>query len=195
MSIQEQRAAAVSATIDEIRSIAGPGTPDRETLERMKAPLIALSRRTELFPRSDFPATGNEDDDTHLLSLDPDGGYALYLFSSGSDGEAPPHDHRMWAVIAGIEGVEHNKVFRRLDDGSVPGRGRIEFSHEFSVTPGTGLALAAEDVHSIHVEATRPLMHLHLYGKALDLLSGRVSFDTAKGTTAPYGGAMLDPAE
>lgn len=195
MPVHEQRADAVRETIDEIRSIAGPGLPDRETLERIKAPLIELSTRTELFPRADFPATGNEDDDTHLLSQDADGQFALYLFASGSDGETPPHDHRTWAVIAGIEGVEHNKIFRRLDDGSIPGRGRIEFSHAFSVTPGTGFALAVEDVHSIHVEAARPLMHLHLYGKALEFLSDRVSFDTINGTTAPYGGAMLVSAD
>lgn len=195
MTIRARREAAVQETLREIRSIAGACAPDRAALEAMKERLVALSERGELFPRADFPATGNEDDDTHLLSQDADGGFALYLFSSGSDGETPPHDHQTWAVIAGIEGVEHNKIYRRLDDGSVPGKGRIEFDREFSVTPGTGLALSPEDVHSIHVDAARPLMHLHLYGKGFEFLSGRVSFDMKTGATAPYGGAMLVPTE
>lgn len=195
MTVQEQRKAAVKRTIEAIREIAGEGSTDRPALERMKGHLVALAGRTELFPRTDFPATGNEDDDTHLLSQDADGGFALYLYSSGSDAETPPHDHLTWAVIAGIEGVEHNKIYRRLDDGTVDGRGHIELAREFSVSPGTGLALSAEDVHSIHVDAARPLMHLHLYGKGFEFLSGRVSFDMKTGATAPYGGAFLDPAQ
>jgi predicted metal-dependent enzyme (double-stranded beta helix superfamily) len=195
MSVQEERKAVVKQTIDAIREIVGAGSPDRPTLERMKDHLVALAGQTDLFPRSDFPATGNEDDDTHLLSQDADGRFALYLYSSGSDGETPPHDHLTWAVIAGIEGVEHNQIYRRLDDGTVDGRGRIELAREFSVSPGTGLALSGEDVHSIHVDAARPLMHLHLYGKGFEFLSGRVSFDMNTGATAPYGGAFLDPAQ
>jgi predicted metal-dependent enzyme (double-stranded beta helix superfamily) len=195
MSVQDQRKAAVKVAVDAIRAIADAGAIDRATLDRMKEHLIALAGQTELFPRADFPATGNEDDDTHLLSQDADGRFALYLYSSGSDGETPPHDHLTWAVIAGIEGVEHNKVYRRLDDGAVNGHGHIELAREFSVSPGTGLALSAEDVHSIHVDATRPLMHLHLYGKGFEFLSGRVSFDLKTGATAPYGGAFVDPAQ
>jgi predicted metal-dependent enzyme (double-stranded beta helix superfamily) len=187
MTIQEKLEAAVKETLREIKSIAGDEGPDRMALQAMKERLAALAERAELFPRTDFPATGNEDDDSHLLSQDADGGFALYLYSSGSDEETPPHDHCTWAVIAGIEGVEHNKVYRRLDDGSVPGRGRIELDHEFSVCAGTGLALAAEDVHSIHVDTSQPVMHLHLYGKGFEFLSGRVSFDMTDGTTAPFG--------
>ncbi|MBL6598091.1 MAG: cysteine dioxygenase [Alphaproteobacteria bacterium] len=195
MTLQEQRDNAVQKTLREIKAIAGDGMPDRAALEAMKERLVALTKRTDLFPRADFPATGNEDDDTYLLSQDADGGFALYLYSSGSDGETPPHDHRTWAVIAGIEEVEHNKIYKRLDDGSTPGQGRIALDHEFSVTAGTGLALAAEDVHSIHVDMSQPVMHLHLYGKGFEFLSGRVSFDMINGTTAPYGGAMSEPAE
>jgi predicted metal-dependent enzyme (double-stranded beta helix superfamily) len=192
--IPELRRQAVERTVDTIRNIAEGNVIDRSALERMKDALVALAGRIELFPRSDFPATGNEDDDTHLLSQDADGRFALYLYSSGSEAETPPHDHLTWAVIAGIEGVEHNRIFSRLDDGSVPGRGRIELASEFSVSPGTGLALMPEDVHSIHVDAARPPMHLHLYGEGFEFLDGRVSFDISNGTTAPYGGAFLDPA-
>ena len=76
----------------------------------------------------------------------------------------------------------------------VEGRGHNELSREFSILPGTGLALSADDVLSIHVDPTRPLMHLHLYGKGFEFLSGRVSLDMNAGATAPYGGAVLDPA-
>jgi len=192
-SVSNRRRAAIDRTIDAVRGTAETGAIDRPALDRMKEHLVALAGQTDLFPRADFPATGNEDDDTHLLSQDADGRFALYLYSSGSDGETPPHDHKTWAVIAGIEGVEHNKIFRRLDDGATPDRGHIELTREFSVSPGTGLTLMPQDVHSIHVDAASPLMHLHLYGRGFEFLSGRVSFDISNGTTAPYGGALLTP--
>ena len=42
---------------------------------------------------------------------------------------------------------------------------------------------------------TRPVMHLHLYGKGFEYLSGRVSFDMTDGTTAPFGVPTTDLAE
>ena len=74
------------------------------------------------------------------------------------------------------------------------GCGRNEPAWEFSISPGTGLALSADDVLSIHVGFTRPLMNLQLFGKGFEFLSGRVSLDMNAGATAPYGGAVLDPA-
>ena len=76
----------------------------------------------------------------------------------------------------------------------VEGRGRNELAREFNILSGTGLALGADNVLSIHVDPTRPLMHLHLNGKGLEFLLGRVSLDMNAGATAPHGGAVLDPA-
>lgn len=188
VSIAEERGRAVAETVARIRARAGPdGAPDRAALEDMAAALGRLAARADLFPRAEFPATGDEEADTHELSRDPGGRLALYLFSGGSVAETPPHDHATWALIAGVEGEEHNRIYRRLDDGSVPGRGRIELAREVSVGPRDAIALAVEDVHSIHARPGAPLLHLHMYGVALELQAGRVRFDTVDGTTAPYG--------
>lgn len=187
MSIAEQRATAVRETVDRIRAIAGTVPVDRDRLARMRDELVALAARKELFPRADFPATGDEEEDTYVLSSDADGRNTLYLYSSAGEGETPLHDHSTWAVIAGIEGAEHNRIYRRLDDGSVPGRGAIELVREVTVGPHDGLALAAEDVHSIHCDTAVPMMHLHMYGMAFENITDRVQFDMTNGTTAPYG--------
>jgi len=192
MDLAQKRAEAVADTVARIREIEQAAPLTRDAMEAMKDALVALARQTELFPRDEYPTTGDETEDTHVLSVDPDGRYALYLFSSGSESETPPHDHTTWAVIAGVEGAEHNRIYRRLDDGATPGEGRIELDREFTVNAGTGLALMPEDVHSIHCEDGEALLHLHMYGKAFEHQDGQVSFDMAAGTTAPYGFSVAD---
>ena len=85
MSVQDQRKVAVKATVCAIRMMADGRVIDRLTLTRMKEYLVAWARHAKMARRADFPAMGNEDDDTHLLSQDTNGRGALYLYSSGLD--------------------------------------------------------------------------------------------------------------
>lgn len=177
-----RRAEAVADTVARIRAIEMAQGVNRTALDAMKAELAALARRKELFPRGDFPAADLRDDVFIRLSEDDDNRFALYL-NSGLPGKASsPHNHTTWAVIAGIEGAEHNKIYRRLDDGSEPGRGRVEIAREVTVGAGESLAFMPEDIHSIHVLTESPILHLHMYGKGLEQLTERVYFDMEKGT-------------
>jgi hypothetical protein len=42
-----------------------------------------------------------------------------------SAGCAPPHNHGTWAVVAGVDGLEKNVFWKRVDDGSRPGYAEI----------------------------------------------------------------------
>ncbi|WP_086466512.1 cysteine dioxygenase family protein [Oceanibaculum nanhaiense] len=181
-STAARRAEAVAETVARIRTIEKEQGVSRASLEAMRVELAALARQKELFPRSDFPAADLRDDVFIRLSEDDDNRFALYL-NSGLPGKASsPHNHTTWAVIAGIEGAEHNKIYRRIDDGSDPGRGRVEVAREVTVGVGESLGFMPEDIHSIHVLTEQPILHLHMYGKGLEQLHDRVYFDMEKGT-------------
>jgi len=68
------------------------------------------------------------------------------------------------------------------DDGSRPGKGVLAKIGEATVSPGTGVTLMPDDIHSIFVTGTTNTVHLHLYGLALDQLHERVMYDTRAGT-------------
>ena len=181
-STAAQRAEAVAETVARIRAIEQEQGVNRASLEAMRAELASLARKKALFRREDFPAEDLRDDVFLRLSEDDDNRFALYL-NSGLPGKATsPHNHTVWAVIAGIEGAEHNKIYRRTDDGSVPGRGSVVVEREVTVGPGDALAFMPEDIHSIHVLTDSPILHLHMYGKGLEQLTGRVYFDMERGT-------------
>ncbi len=55
-----------------------------------------------------------------------------------------------------------------------------------------------DDIHSIHVLGDQSIMHLHMYGKALEEMTERVAYDRENGTYAVFPAhreIMDDPGE
>jgi predicted metal-dependent enzyme (double-stranded beta helix superfamily) len=182
-TIGKQRRAAVAETINRIRAIEAREGVTRKSLEAIKNEVAALASHTELFPRKTFaPNDKATESQLYRLSEDSDQRFALYLNAGAPGGETPPHDHTTWAVIAGIDGAEHQKIYRRTDDRSRLGKGTVEVDREFTVEPGTAIAYMPDDIHSIHIEGDRPILHLHMYGRSFEAMTGRVQFDVAAGT-------------
>ena len=154
-------------------------------IQKIRDTLVTLGLQKDLFPEEDFPLP-QPDADTgkparnilYLLSQDSDQRFALYLSTEnpGMDRTNKPHNHTAWAVISGVLGEELNVLYNRTDDGNTPGKGTVEKSHEFMVTPGTGVALMPEDVHSLYLNG-EPTMTLHMYGTAMENMTSRVSFN------------------
>ncbi len=180
-----ERRGHVQACVQEIRGCIEAGGLSRDTLEQVKGRLIALARRPGMFTVEDFPPPPNGDR-IYLMSEQDDHSYALYVVSGSKGKLTPPHDHTTWAVIVGIEGEEHNRIYERTDDGSVAGKAELKLAREFTVAPGNGLALMPEDIHSIAMEQEGPSLFIHMYGLSLDHLPGRVSYDLEAGTYQHY---------
>ncbi len=189
------RSAAVAATIDRIREIEAERGVTRASLDSIKTEMLHLAAQQHLFPSAEFapPSGGEAGSRRYLLHEDPDGRFALYMLALNPGNETRPHDHTTWAVVTSIEGQELNRVYRRTDDGSVPGRCSIELEREVMVEPGTGIALMAEDIHSIHTHGTQSTRHLHVYGLALEKLDQRMAYEPETGTVQPYNANFMQP--
>lgn len=181
--IREKRAEAVAGTVAAVRAIEKQEGVNPAALEAIKAELLKLAARRELFPMAHFPVPAGEGNGViYRLNEDPDHRFALYA-STGVPGKGVhPHNHTTWAVIVGVHGDEHNVFYKRTDDLRTPGKGTLAKTGEATVSPGTGVTLMPDDIHSIHVTGEINTVHLHMYGLALEQLHERVMYDTRAGT-------------
>ena len=182
--VKEQRTAAIAETMERIRAIEKGKGVNREALEEIKGVLMELAARKELFPEEDFPPEANDKGyfPVYRLSEDEEHRFALYMSTSIGEKDVPPHDHTTWACIAGVQGEEENRFYERSDDGSTPGKGTLKQAGGETVRPGVGVTLMPDDIHSIHPRNQAPSLHLHCYGRALEHLPERVTYNMEEGT-------------
>lgn len=80
----------------------------------------------------------------------------------------PPHDHGTWAVVAGIEGVERNVRYNRVDDNSRAGYAELEEKHAFDAAPGELVCMKTGGIHKVTNETDEMTLSLHTYGRHIN---------------------------
>lgn len=182
----ETTSRAARLAMDEVKSILSRDGLNHRSLARAREVLIHLSSQDGLFPSDIFAPIGNGRNQNVLYCLaeDPDGTNALYLSSEqhSEDRSTLPHNHLTWAVIVGVHGTELNRLYERVDDGSVPGRGAVRQSSEIELRHGAGLFLMPEEIHSVHARGGSAMLSMHAYGLSMPRQTQRIEF-LADGTT------------
>lgn len=166
MTVAEKRQRACAKLLTDVHAITAREGLTPSALHGIRLKLVALARKAELFPMTDFEMPLAQGRNHPLLVEDGDG-HALYLVISMPGKEAAPHDHGIWCVNAAISGREIHQFFRRTDHGAEPGRARVVQVGEVLVEPGNGMAMADHDIHSTRVIGNEPAISLALYGYAL----------------------------
>lgn len=183
-SVAVRRAGAVHAAQHAIRAIVGDRLePSATQLNEVAQVLLQLAARADLFPDAHFPApAAGEQETLFLLGEDADQRNALYVWRPAPGLATAVHDHSTWVVVVGVEGDEPNTFWRRLDNGATPGHCRLEPAGQRRIGPGQWCSLGPRDIHSVAIDGTHAIKHLHLYGRSLMDLPERVDFDPVQGT-------------
>src|SRR5262245_12703997 len=153
MDITHPNGAQISSAIENIKKIMGEAPLKRDRLEQALKLVMELAARRDWWSADRFaPPTADEQQARYLIAQDDDRTNALYLNVMRPGKKIPPHNHTTWACIAAVEGVEHNYLYERLDDGTEQGVGRLGEPKEVIVEPGNGVALMPDDIHSVVIE-------------------------------------------
>jgi len=166
LSVADRRKVACKTLLRQVHGLLAKEGATPSALHAIKLKLVALGKRTELFPQADF-AMPVAEGRTHILEVEDNDGLGLYLTIGLPRKEAAPHDHGIWCVNAAISGRERHVLWRRTDDGSKPGHATIAKVGEVMVEPGNGFAMADHGIHSTEVVGDEPAIGLALYGYAL----------------------------
>ena len=179
----ESRDKAAQALLEEARGALAARALDRSVLAEIKESLVRLAGNRSFWDDPAYPdPQGDERQNRFLIAQDGPDGLSLYLNVMKPGKKIPPHNHTTWACIAAVVGNEQNYLYDRLDDGSVLGRAEIRRKDHVEVKPGTGIALMPDDIHHVEIEGTRAIRHLHFYGRPLENLTERLTFDQEAGT-------------
>ena len=178
-----ERDQAVAETIAGMRLSASEEGITRECLDRIKESLIPLAARADFWGEADFPAPEpGLRQARYLISEEDDRSFALYLNVMRPGKRIPPHNHTTWACIAAVEGAERNTLYERLEGGTEPGPARIREIGHVPVEPGAAIAMLGDDIHAVEITGDKIIRHLHMYGRALETLTKRLTFDMEAGT-------------
>ncbi|MHA1529234.1 MAG: hypothetical protein ACTSVG_09440 [Alphaproteobacteria bacterium] len=173
----------VQALIRDTREILDASALDRTALDAIRARILEIAARKELWSEAAYPSPEpDEQQNRYLIGQEGPDGISLYLNVLRAGKKIPPHNHTTWACIAAVDGVEHNTLYDRLDDGSAPGKAEIRAREVVAVTPGSAIAMLPDDVHSVEIRGEQIIRHLHFYGRPLEMLDQRLTFDMDNGT-------------
>ncbi|MBO9330942.1 hypothetical protein A6B37_23970 [Achromobacter sp. HZ01] len=170
----------VAETMARVNAIEKEHGQTRQALEAIKNELISLAKESDVFVTTEFkPAKRGTFKDfvAYRLNEENGSGRALYLSLALPGKSSPPHNHKNWAVLAGMVGAEENRLYE------VDGSGGFRQKESIMVGPGVGVALMGEDIHSIHVQGVgdEPVWQLRFYERPLEDQVDREQFDPSTG--------------
>lgn len=182
-AIAQTRRQSVDALLSETRAALAGRPLDRSVIADIKESLIRLAGQRAYWDDPAYPdPEGDERQSRFLIAQDSPDGLSLYLNVMRPGKKIPPHNHTTWACIAAVIGDEQNYLYDRLDDGAAPGKAEIRRTAHVEVKPGTGIALMPDDIHHVEISGSAPIRHLHFYGRPLENLTERLTFDPEAGT-------------
>lgn len=172
--------------VADLRAIAAATSIESEILSRV-APLakkLAAEKQSWLRPKH-YETDVAQGFGVHLLHEEPDHSLAVFALAWAPHGGTGPHDHGTWAVVAGVDGVERNVKYNRLDDRAQSGHAKLAERCTILAGAGDVICLRAKGIHAVWNDGDRVTVSLHTYGRHINH-TGRSAFDLAADKVSPF---------
>ena len=154
--------------VDDLRSIVADTSDEDEIIGRV-GPLAqrVVADKSWLQPKH-YETDEEQGFGVHLLHEEADHSLAVILVNWLPGRGTPPHDHGTWAVVVGIEGVEHNVRYKRLDDRTNPDYAELAVKQDMNASEGELVCVKTGGIHKVTNETERMTLSLHTYGRHIN---------------------------
>ena len=169
--------------INDLRSIVAETSDEDEIIGRV-GPLAqrVVADKSWLQPKH-YETDAEQGFGVHLLHEEADHSLAVILVNWLPGRGTPPHDHGTWAVVAGIEGVEHNVRYQRLDDRTRSDHAELGVKKDFDANEGELVCIKTGGIHKVTNRTDRMTLSLHTYGMHINHTSrSQFNLDTNERT-------------
>ncbi len=154
----------VAQYVDDLRRITAE-TDDENEIFKQVGP---LARRLSNEDSWVEPRFYEVDDETgfsaFLLHEEKDHSLAVLAVSWMPGMGIEPHDHGTWAVVVGVDGIERNIRYKRLDDRDKPEYAELEVKGESEAGPGDLVCIKQGGIHAVRNDSDYVTLSLHTYG-------------------------------
>ena len=174
----------VDSYIKDISKVVDEETTQKAITERIKPLAILLAGNKSWIKPEYYNVDEEQGFGLHLLHEKSDHRLAVFVIAWAPGKGLAPHNHKTWAVVAGIEGQEHETNYKRLDDRSKVGFAELVKTSEETIYPGNATCCLPEDIHSVWNNGDKIALSIHTYGIHLNH-TGRSIFDIDAKTETP----------
>ena len=174
----------VESYIKDIRNVVSEEVTQKSITERIKPLAQRLAGEKSWIKPEYYNVNDEQGFGLHLLHEEEDHRLAVFVIAWAPGKGLAPHNHKTWAVVAGIQGQEHETNYKRLDDGSKNGFADLMKTNEETIFPGNATCCLPEDIHSVWNNGDNVALSIHTYGMHLNH-TGRSIFDIKAKTETP----------
>lgn len=171
--------------IEELRCVTAQTSDEDQIIARVGPLAQRVVKQQDWLQPKHYETDSEQGFGVHLLHEEPDHTLAVFIVAWLPGRGTPPHDHGTWAVVAGVEGVERNIRYERLDDRSRKGYAQLGVKHDFLADPGELVCMKTGGIHAVRNETDRVTLSLHTYGKHINY-TNRSQFDLESNAQKEY---------
>ncbi len=174
----------ISSFVTELKTVTSGISDPAAIIERVTPILKLMAVDTSWVKPEYYHCDEDQGFGITILNDEPDNTPFVEVICWLPGGGVAPHDHQTWGIVIGIDGVEVNVDWRRLDDGSKQGFADIENSKETDVSKGVVVSFLPDNIHGVRNDGGVPSLSLHVYGAAPSSMD-RSEFDPINKTQIP----------
>ena len=154
----------IAQYVDDLRRITTETIDENEIFKQVSPLAIRLSGEDNWIEDRFYEPDEETGFSAFLLHEENDHSLAVFAASWIPGMGVGPHDHGTWAVVVGVDGLERNIRYKRLDDRKNPDYAELEIKDESVAGPGDLVCIKKGGIHAVRNDSDKVTLSLHTYG-------------------------------